>query len=202
MTMRPAARALACAAAVAVLAFSACSDDYEQPASSGLSTTTTIPQETSSSSTAPSSTIASSSTSSPGAASGTAVLTRVQVAAQEGFDRVVFEFDDEQLPGYDIAYLEGPVVADGSGAEVEVEGAAVIGVRLTPASGADPDGDAVYTGPSRVTDDSENVTEVVRTGDFEATLSWAIGVAEPASFEVLLLSEPARVVIDISTAEA
>jgi hypothetical protein len=135
------------------------------------------------------------------AASGTALLTRVGIGRHEGFDRVVFEFRDEP-PGYRIEYVAGPLSEDGSGNPVEIEGSAYLVVRMEPASGFDlsvPEGELVYTGPRRLSGSdagAETVREVVRTGDFEAVLTWAIGVNGRTPFRVLTLEEPARLVID------
>ena len=41
------------------------------------------------------------------------------------------------------------------------------------------------------------VREVVRSGDFEAVLSWAIGVQERVDFRVQALDDPARLVVDV-----
>jgi hypothetical protein len=131
-----------------------------------------------------------------------ALLSQVRVASQPGFDRVVFEFTDEQLPGYDIAYLDGPAVQDGSGEEVEVAGGARLEVRLAPASSVDlrhGTFQRTYTGPGRVEGDTRVITEVVRTSDFEANLSWVVGLDQKVPYRVEVLSKPARVVIDVAT---
>ncbi len=132
-----------------------------------------------------------------------ALLSDVRVAGQQGFDRVVFELTDSQVPGYDISYLDGPAIQDGSGEEVEVAGGSALEVRLAPASGVDLRSgtfEATYTGPARVRGDTEVVTEVVRTGDFEANLTWVIGLDERVPYRVEVLSNPARVVIDLAVA--
>jgi hypothetical protein len=137
----------------------------------------------------------------PAGAPETALLTRVEIGRNEGFDRVVFEFRDD-LPGYRIEYVEGPLAEDGSGNPVELEGSAYLVVRMEPASGFDlgvPEGELVYTGPRRLSGadaGAATVREVVRTGDFEAVLTWAIGVNGPTPFLVTTLEEPARLVID------
>src|SRR5438309_5578293 len=53
--------------------------------------------------------------------SATALLTAVRVARQEGFDRVVFEFENA-LPGYRVQYTKKPLHEDASGRELAVEG--------------------------------------------------------------------------------
>jgi len=133
-----------------------------------------------------------------------ALLTGVRAARHPGYDRVVFEFRNH-LPGYDMGYVESPVQADGSGADVDVAGSAVLRLRMDPALDADPTkGPAprTYTGPTRFSPDTAMVTELVRIGGFEATLSWAIGVNGKQPFRVLRLESPARLVIDIETGSA
>lgn len=137
----------------------------------------------------------------PSGASETALLTRVAIGRHEGFDRVVFEFREE-LPGYRIEYVEPPLREDGSGNTVELDGSSFLVVRMEPASGFDlsvPEGELVYTGPRRLSGadaGAATVRELVRTGDFEAVLTWAIGVNGRTPFAVTTLRSPARLVID------
>jgi len=69
---------------------------------------------------------------------------------------------------------------DASGRAVAVKGKAFVVVHFTPASGADLSGSTlklVYRGPKRMKPAVQGpVQEVVRTGDFESILSWAIGL--------------------------
>ena len=105
------------------------------------------------------------------------------------------------MPGFDIAYADGPVRGSGSGEPIEVAGAAALLVRMEPAAGVDlntPDARPTYTGPDRVRGDTTTVTEVVKSGDFEANLEWAIGVDEgEVAFRVTVLESPARIVVDL-----
>lgn len=129
----------------------------------------------------------------------TALLTAVRAARQEGFDRVVFEFANA-VPGYRIGYVERPITEDGSGEEVSVSGDAVLEVRMRNASGADLSKEGApltYTGPTRITPPTPQVTELVRTGDFEATLTWAVGVRDKVDLRVTTLESPPRLVIDL-----
>jgi hypothetical protein len=133
---------------------------------------------------------------------GTALLERVSVARHEGFDRVVFQFENLR-PGYKVQYVDRPIVEDGSGNNVDVAGGAVLAVRMEPASGFDlatDEGRLVYKGPRRIEGSDAGtsiVKEVVRSGDFEAVLSWAIGVEEQVDFRVRELDDPARLVVDL-----
>lgn len=131
----------------------------------------------------------------------TALLERVAIGRHEGYDRVVFRFRNT-VPGYRVEYVEPPLRQDGSGDRVEVAGSAFVVVRMTPASGFDlsvPEGELVYTGPGRLAGADAGtavVREVVRTGDFEAVLTWAVGLSDPVDFRVRTLTDPPRLVVD------
>lgn len=128
----------------------------------------------------------------------TALLADVRAARHEGFDRVVLEFLNI-LPGYDVRYVEPPVYQDGSGAEVRVEGAAVVQVRLESALDADLTQESAprtYTGPNRFSPGTPEVVELVRAGGFEGVLTWVVGLRDRVDFRVLTLEDPPRLVVD------
>jgi hypothetical protein len=133
--------------------------------------------------------------------SETALLERVAIGRHEGFDRVVFQFRNE-LPGYRVEYVEPPLKEDGSGNVVQVKGNAFVVVRMEPASGFDlgtGEGVMVYKGPKRIDGaaaGTSTVREVVRTGDFEAVLSWAVGLEDRVDFRVRTAASPARLIVD------
>ncbi len=134
-----------------------------------------------------------------GASTGIALLTDVRVARHEGYDRIVFEFRQE-VPGYDIRYVDPPVRADGSGAEVAVAGNAILRVRMEPALDADLTQESAprtYTGPTRFRPDTPEVVELVRVGGFESVLVWAIGLNDRVDFRVLRMQDPPRLVVDL-----
>lgn len=128
----------------------------------------------------------------------TALLTDVRAARHEGYDRVVFEFRNT-LPGYDVRYVAKPVHEDGSGRVVPVDGNYVVQVRMENALDADLTQEAApltYTGPQRFSPGTPEVVELVRTGGFEAVLTWAVGLADRVDFRVLTLQGPPRLVVD------
>jgi hypothetical protein len=131
----------------------------------------------------------------------TALLTKVTVEHAPGVDRVTFEFGGVGQPGVDAGYVARPT-ADGSGAAVKVEGSAYLQVHLTPAASFDLTGEVpkpTYTGGDRVRGTGTRaVTEVVRSGDFEANLTWVIGVRSKAPFRLSTLSNPTRVVLELA----
>jgi hypothetical protein len=138
----------------------------------------------------------------PSTAKATALLERVAIGHHEGYDRVVFQFRDTGLPGYRVEYVQPPLTEDGSGDPVDVAGNVFVVVRMEPASGFDlnsGEGDLVYKGPKRISGSSAGATvvkEVVRTGDFEAVLSWAVGLDSKADFRVTTAASPSRLIVD------
>ena len=128
----------------------------------------------------------------------TALLTDVRAARHEGYDRVVFEFGNV-LPGYDVRYVEKPVHQDGSGLVVPVAGTYVVQVRMENALDADLTQESApltYTGPQRFSPGTPEVVELVRTGGFEAVLTWVVGLNDRVDFRVLTLQGPPRLVVD------
>jgi hypothetical protein len=162
-------------------------------------------------------TVGAVGTSSPLAAEtppGTAFLNAVDVQDMGTFDRVTFHFqgltctDQSCTPApnalpqiLEAEYVSRPVVADPSGTVVDVAGEAVLKIVMSNASGVNlflnppvP----TYTGPTRIEANLPNVVEVVETGDFEATLSWAIGLRSGAATATATVrTNPTRVEVDI-----
>ena len=135
----------------------------------------------------------------PAANRETALLTAVRAARHEGYDRVVFEFENE-LPGYDVRYTASPVRADGSGAAVEMRGAHALLIRMENALDADlskPGAPATYRGPARFSPSTPEIAELVRVGGFEGVLTWAAGLNDRVDFRVSTLSAPPRLIIDV-----
>jgi hypothetical protein len=171
------------------------------PPPAGGTTTVTAPATTA---TEPSDTLAGAGTGvvvAPSTTKSTALLDRVAVGRHEGYDRVVFQFRDEGLPGYRVEYVQPPLKEDGSGNPVSVAGNAFVTVRMEPASGFDlstGEGELVYKGPKRLPGASV-VKEVVRTGDFESVLTWAIGLEAKVPFRVTTAASPARLIVDFKS---
>jgi hypothetical protein len=190
-------RRLALAVLSVVLVVAACSgddDDAARTTTSTPSTTSTSTTSTTTSSTTSTTAFSGSTapTSIPSSATATALLTDVTV--EDGL--VTFRFRAD-LPGVDVRYVEPPITKDGSGATVEVKGSAFLQVRMEPASGVDLSKDPfeeTYTGPDRLPG-AGPVAEVVKTGDFEANLTWVIGVDGSRAYRVEADASTVRVYI-------
>jgi hypothetical protein len=127
----------------------------------------------------------------------TTTLVAIRAAHHPDYDRVVFEFAGPLPARRDVGYV--PVlIGDPSGMPVPVVGDAILQVRIAFASGHDDNGNITY-GPTRRTYPLPNVIQVVNSGDFEGVLSFGIGLARQTTVNTFTLTNPSRVVVDIST---
>ena len=175
---------------VFVVVAAACSDDGDasdqvvgSPSEAEDSSSTTSSTTTSTTTTTAPFEGATTPTSIASDAASVALLTDVTVEAST----VTFTFRDDVVPGIDAGYVT-EVNADGSGEPVEVAGGAHLQVRMEPAAGVDLSSSSgtfeeTYTGPERI-DGPSPIVEVVRTGDFEANLTWVIGVTDERPYRV------------------
>jgi hypothetical protein len=135
-----------------------------------------------------------------GEASGRRVgtLVDIRVGAHGGFDRVVFEFEGPDQPGWKVGYV-AKAIGDPSGTVVDVNGSAVLQVLIQPVAYPE-DGDTPYEGPHHVSvTGTEAVTETVLSSIFEGEFQAFIGTHGTRPFRVYALSEPARVVVEVQT---
>jgi hypothetical protein len=124
------------------------------------------------------------------------VLRDVRAAAQATFDRVVFEFQAPQVPGYRVAYAEDPARDCGSGETVHVDGALQLIVRLSPAQAHTEDGIVTVKEHERHLM-LPVVRELEMSCDFEGEVSWVLGLAARRGYRVTELAMPPRLVVDI-----
>lgn len=188
---------LVAAALVLSIAAAGCGDD-DDSSSAPKSTTSTSTTTTSTSSVPTSSTTAflgaTTPTSIASHASATALLTAVTV----GDGVVTFTFRSD-VPGIDAQFVDPPITQDASGAKVDVDGDAFLRVRMEPASAVDLSKDPfeeTYRGPDRLRGTGP-IAEVVKTGDFEANLSWVIGLASRRPYRVEVADSTVRVYISM-----
>lgn len=122
-------------------------------------------------------------------------IAELRAGLQEGYDRVIFEFEGE-VASYVIGYV-AQVVEDGTGEAVSLEGAAFIQVDLINV----PDEPRAPQGT--VTPELPAIVQIVGAGaGLDNTAHYGIGTPEAAGFRVLTLTEPSRLVIDIAHPEA
>lgn len=125
-----------------------------------------------------------------------ATLRSVRAGAHPDFDRVVFEFEGTQLPGYRVEYPKEPVVQCGSGDVVSLAGKAQLEVSFTPARAHTSEGQpTVATREQKLA--LPVLVEMERICDFEGEVSWALGAKSTAPFRIMELKDPARIVVDV-----
>ena len=123
------------------------------------------------------------------------VLHAVRAASNAGYDRVVFEFRDG-VPGHHLEYIGKPVRDCGAGDVKPIDGDGWLEVRMYPAYAHTEEGQP--TVPQReLRPGLPIVREVERTCDFEAVVTWVIGVASPNQYRAFELQAPPRLVVDI-----
>jgi hypothetical protein len=132
-----------------------------------------------------------------------ALLTSVTAQNLGDFDRVTFTFDKGTPTISSAAWATGPAtfVPSGNPVSPPIAGTARLVVTMTNAADQDLTTSPVtvtYPGPLRFSANLPNVTELVQLQDFEATLTWAIGVnSSGVSAVAQVLSSPTRVQVDI-----
>jgi hypothetical protein len=132
-----------------------------------------------------------------------ALLTSVSAQDMGTFDRVTFTFEKGTPTILSATYEVGPAVFAPSGEAVVPPIAGVARLVITMSNAADEDlttnpPDVTYPGPFRFPANLPNITELVQLQDFEATLTWAIGVNDARVTAVSqVLFGPTRVQVDI-----
>jgi hypothetical protein len=192
--------------ASAFIAFAACGDDDEDEsptATPGATAEATMPAEDTP--TAPEATdvpfegardpIEGTVGEVPATAPPVATIVRVETGEHEGFDRIVFELS-EAGANYTIEYVDGPVGC-GTGEAVPLDGEAFLQIRITPAQAHNDAGEATIDA-SELSPGLPAIVAAVQTCDFEADVTWVVGVSAEADFRVTVLEDPLRLAIDIA----
>lgn len=137
-------------------------------------------------------------TEAPSRAGRPVTINTVRAGGNTGWDRVVWEFVGDSLPGYRLELADRPILQCGSGRELQVAGDAWLRVRFAPARGHDEGGNSTLSDQDRA-----NllllpmVRELRQTCDFEGVAEWVLGLAAPHPYRVLELGDPSRVVVDV-----
>ena len=128
----------------------------------------------------------------------TAAVTDVRTAQGNGYDRFVLQFDGvTAVPTYTATrQLSATFNADPSGQPITLDGNDGVRLSLTPASEHD-----TYTGPIEIKHPDFPVLKEARLiGDFEGHVTWGLGLSRAACLRAFTLTDPARLVIDFTTA--
>jgi hypothetical protein len=123
-------------------------------------------------------------------------LIAISAAHNPGVDRLAFEFSGPPPSRQNVRYVNR-LIAGPSGRPIRIAGRVILEASFFPATARGAAGRV--TVPERVAFALPNVMTVVRAGDFEAVLSYEIGLAKRTTFHVFTLTNPSRVVIDVDT---
>jgi hypothetical protein len=126
---------------------------------------------------------------------GSAILREVRTGEHTNFDRIVFEFDGREVPGYHIEYIDKPVHQCGSGDVVALAGDGWLEVRMY--TQAHDENGRPTVAVRELAPNHKTVKELKQTCDFEGEVTWVAGLASPNKYGVLELKNPARLVIDV-----
>jgi hypothetical protein len=130
---------------------------------------------------------------------GVAILVGVRAGRNKDFDRLVFDFEGP-VPGLRLQYVE-ELIGDGSGLPIPLRGRAIVEVVIRPAAAHRDDGSPSFTGPLPDLTGFATFRQIADAGDFEAVLTWGIGVAARTGLRAFTLTSPSRVVVDVVHAE-
>jgi hypothetical protein len=126
-----------------------------------------------------------------------AILVAIRAAhhreTRPNYDRIVFEFTNF-IPLLRIEYVQR-LIADGSGLPVPIAGNAIVQVQFMPAQAHNDRGQP--TVPIRATYKLPTIKEIVSAGDFEAVVTYGVGLTRKAEPRIITLANPNRIVIDI-----
>jgi hypothetical protein len=125
-------------------------------------------------------------------------LTATRIGQHDGYDRVVFEFE-QGIPEVSIERAEPPFTEDASGAPLDVDGSSFLRITMRGGTAQTEDGSSSYNGASAYDPEFDTLTALVRGGDFEAQSTWYVGMTNEACVRVGVLAEEGapRLVIDL-----
>jgi Fe-S cluster biogenesis protein NfuA len=123
-------------------------------------------------------------------------LVAVRAAHHTGFDRVVFQFTGAGPSSASVKYVK-TLIADGSGDPIRVPARAILQVVMPGADAHDSAGQSTL--PGQVAYAMPNVITTIRSGDYEAVVTYGIGLAAKTKVHTHWLNSPRRLVVDIAT---
>ncbi len=116
----------------------------------------------------------------------------VRVGAHPGFDRIVYQFQNDRLPAILIERTSPPFKFDPSDLPVTIEGSTFLRIHLTHI--------AVETVKDSWSDQKPGfplLKELLAISGFEGDSTWLVGMSGPACAHISILRAPTRLVIDL-----
>ena len=126
----------------------------------------------------------------------TATLVGVRVGRHVNYDRTVFDLRGP-VPGWDVRYVPA-LKEDASGRLQPLRGADVLHVALLGVTAHTELGASTLHTPATLTPEFPTLRQVRIAGDFEAVVTFGLGLRDRVSFRVFALTNPTRVVVDVA----
>jgi hypothetical protein len=124
-----------------------------------------------------------------------AFVDAIRTGSHPGYDRLTIEFQNGQPQSTQLQPQSNPTFTrDGIGDQVTLAGND--GLLVTIFSG---DAHTAYSGPSDMKTGYAGLLEVRVVGDFEGYVHIGLGLAQPACYRAVIMTNPTRLVIDIQT---
>jgi len=129
-----------------------------------------------------------------GGKTGVANTIAARLSEQDGYDRFVLQLA-AIVPTYTVKRQPKPVFQSApSGQTVTLAGTAGVLVTVHSAQGT-----TTFTGSTDLVESGNHVLlEAKQLQDFEGYVSWGLGITKPTCMRVFTLSDPARLVVDLS----
>jgi hypothetical protein len=127
-----------------------------------------------------------------------AKLGAIRAAGHPGYDRVVFQFEGAEVPGYRIEYVREITLGETDDQFLTLQGGALVEATFQGSASEDyrP---GTQTVPDKLTLGLAQVKQIGLAEDWEGVVRLGIGLDHRAGFRVLELHDPARVVVDFAT---
>ena len=125
-----------------------------------------------------------------------AVVDELRTGRHQDYDRVVVEFQNDVIPGYQVSYLDEQPIECGSGETINIAGNATLELRLEPARGHNEQGQSTVDHAARQFE-LPILQEAEVSCDFEGMFTVLLGLQERAQYRVSELQNPCRLVVDL-----
>jgi hypothetical protein len=126
-----------------------------------------------------------------------AKLGAIRAARHPGYDRVVFQFEGVEVPGYRIEYVREITLGETDDQYLTLQGGALVQATFQ-GSATEDYRPGTQTVPDRLTPGLAQVRQIGLAEDWEGVVRLGIGLDHRAGFRVLELHDPPRVVVDVA----
>lgn len=126
-----------------------------------------------------------------------AKLGAIRAARHAGYDRVVFQFEGAEVPGYRIEYVREITLGETDDQYLILQGGALVQATFQ-GSATEDYRPGTQTVPDRLTPGLAQVRQIGLAEDWEGVVRLGIGLDHRAGFRVLELHDPPRVVVDFA----